>query len=315
MQMDLPEIQAPVQDQLTAIYRVIEEKFSDPLPTVKRILRKSPVNRGKLIRPTLMFLLAGARDCRDPQLVRIATEMEMLHLSSLIHDDVMDHSTMRRGRRSLNMDEGNQMSILWGDHLFVNAFRGLNATGRGVAVSVAMDVAAQMIEGQMLELDHQNDLDTGLDTYMEIISMKTGALFAGIARISASLPASLPADADAFAAFGNALGVLFQIRDDLIDIISPGSGKDRFRDLQEGKITLPVILLLQQQKRRTRRLIQVRDYSAVEELLRSSGVLHEVEDRIAQLSGECRDFLVELPDSTFRHSLLGMVDFIGARDY
>lgn len=313
--MDLADIQAPIRAQLTSIHRILDEKFADPVPTVKRILKEFPVYQGKLIRPTLMFLLAGVRGCRDPQLPRIATEMEMLHLSSLTHDDVMDHSTMRRGRRSLNMDEGNQMSILWGDYLFINAFRGLNATGRGVAVGVAMDVAARMIEGQMLELDHQSDLDTSLAVYTEIISLKTGSLFAGIARIAASLEAPLPADADEYAAFGNSLGILFQIRDDLIDIISPESGKDRYRDLQEGKITMPVILLLRKQGKQVRSLLKQRKYTAIADLLRRSGVHREVEDRIMKLSTSCRDFITQFPSSPFRNSLLGMVDFMGVRNY
>ncbi|HDP94204.1 MAG TPA: polyprenyl synthetase family protein [Candidatus Aminicenantes bacterium] len=313
--MDLADIQAPIRAQLTSIHRIIENKFIDPVPTVQRILKEFPVYQGKLIRPTLMFLLAGVRGCTDPQLPRIAAEMEMLHLSSLIHDDVMDHSTMRRGRRSLNMDEGNQMSILWGDYLFVNAFRGLNATGRIVAVGVAMDVAARMIEGQMLELDHQHDLDTSLDAYTEIISMKTGSLFAGIARIAASLEAPLPADAEAYADFGNSLGMLFQIRDDLIDIISPESGKDRYRDLQEGKITLPVILLLRKQGRQVRKLLRERNYAAIGDLMRRSGVHREVENRIEFLSTSCRNFISQFPASPFRESLLGMVAFMGVRNY
>jgi len=313
--MDLEKIQAPVQDNLASIRAILREKFSTPSPTVKRILQKAPVHTGKLVRPTLMFLLAGARDCRDPQLPRIATELELLHFSSLIHDDVMDHSTMRRGRRSLNVDEGNQMSILWGDLLFINAFRGLNATGRSVAVRVAMDVAARMIEGQMLELDHQNDLSTTVDAYMEIISLKTGALFAGIARIAASLEADIEADPEEYAAFGLSLGRLFQIRDDLIDIISTRSGKDRFRDLEEGKITLPFILLLQSHGRNARKLLRARDFSAIDELLRNAGVQSEVEDRMTQLSGECKDFIMKFKPSPFRDSLLGLIDFIEERNY
>jgi len=313
--VDLAAIQAPVQSDLAAIHQIIKKKFVNPTPTVQRILEKSPVHKGKLIRPTLMFLLAGARQCQDPQLPRIATEMEMLHLSSLIHDDVMDHSTMRRGRRSLNVDEGNQMSILWGDHLFINAFRGLNSTGCAVAVSVAMDVAAQMIEGQMLELDHQNDLGITRDTYMAIIGLKTGALFAGIARIAASLAAPIPAEPEAYSTFGLSLGILYQIRDDMIDIISPSSGKDRYRDLQEGKITLPLILLLQRKGHMARKLLRKRDYAAIDDLLHRTGIQNEVEARIKRLSADCRGFLNAFPPSAFRESLLGMVDFIGARDY
>lgn len=313
--MDLEKIQAPIQGNLASIRNILKDKFSDPSPTVKRILRKAPVHTGKLVRPTLMFLLAGARGCRDPQLPRIATELELLHFSSLIHDDVMDHSTMRRGRRSLNMDEGNQMSILWGDLLFINAFRGLNSTGRSVAVRVAMDVAARMIEGQMMELDHQNDLSTTVEAYMEIISLKTGALFAGIARIAASLDAGSEADPEQFESFGLSLGRLFQIRDDLIDIISSGSGKDRFRDLKEGKITLPFILLLRSSGSRARALLRARDYAAIDDLLRNAGVQKEVEERMSQLSRECKEFIMAFNPSPFRESLLGLIDFIGERNY
>lgn len=178
-----------------------------------------------------------------------------------------------------------------------------------------MDVAARMIEGQMMELDHQNDLSTTVEVYMEIISLKTGALFAGIARIAASLDAGSEADPEQFESFGLSLGRLFQIRDDLIDIISSGSGKDRFRDLKEGKITLPFILLLRSSGSRARALLRARDYAAIDDLLRNAGVQKEVEERMSQLSRECKEFIMAFNPSPFRESLLGLIDFIGERNY
>ena len=279
------------------------------------MMGKTPIQSGKKIRPTLMFLLAGARESSDPQLPAIATELELIHLSSLIHDDVMDHSTMRRGRKSLNMDEGNQMSILWGDYLFISAFRSLNRTGHAPVVQTAMDVAVQMIEGQMLELDHQHDLATTRESYLSIIRQKTGSLFAGIARIVANLDANLDADPEEYERFGMSFGTLFQMQDDLIDIFSTLSGKDRYRDLMEGKITLPLILLLEENREVGKELLKKRDFPAIDALMRKRGIREDMKHLTHQYASECRLFLRALPQSIFRDSLDQLVEFIENRDY
>ena len=313
--MELKKIQSPVQRQLDAVDHLLREKFRIHKGVIRRMMGKTPIQSGKRIRPTLMFLLAGARESSDPQLPAIASELELIHLSSLIHDDVMDHSTMRRGRKSLNMDEGNQMSILWGDYLFISAFRSLNRIGHSPVVQTAMDVAVQMIEGQMLELDHQHDLATTRKSYLSIIRQKTGSLFAGIARIVANLDANLDADPGEYERFGMSFGTLFQMQDDLIDIFSTLSGKDRFRDLMEGKITLPLILLLEENRETGEELLKKRDFSAIDILMRERGILENMKQMTHQYASECHQFLRAFPPSIFRDSLDQLVEFIESRDY
>lgn len=312
--MELKEIQAPVKDFLDETNSFLEKELKSNINLINRIREDTPLLKGKKIRSTLLFLLAGSGNVLSRDLPEIGASVEMLHLSSLIHDDIIDNSERRRGEKTLNFNFGNSKSVLWGDFLFISSLNIFNKIDKKIT-DIVLKSAKAMIEGQLLEAENTMNLDIKLETYFDIIQKKTSSLFAGIGEIASTLNGNSGKAAKKFYDFGLDFGTMFQISDDMLDIFSENSGKDRFRDLHEGKITLPLILLLRNTRRDVVENFSVDNKDLLLNLLSEHKIKQLSMKQIKEYYNRCAAFVDRFPKSIYKESLLHLLNFVTYRDY
>jgi octaprenyl-diphosphate synthase len=313
--MDLKEIQKPVRDLLDKTDSILMEEVKSDIKLINRISQLTPVTKGKKIRSTLLFLLAGLTNNFTDDLPTIASSCEMLHLSSLIHDDIVDNSELRRGEKTLNCNLGNYISVLWGDYLFIDSLNILKKVQEKIYVFVILEASKSMIEGQLIESENQFNFDINIDTYYRIIQKKTSSLFVGISEIAAALTDDSQDSIKKYRKFGLDFGTIFQISDDMLDIFSNSSGKDRFRDLKEGKITLPFMLLFKECKEDIRPIVIEGNQEQLLKLFEKYKIKELSIEVINSFHQQCLLFLDAFPDSVYKKSLIHLLDFIVYRDY
>lgn len=309
--MEYRDIQRPVLPLLRAAERMLAREIGSRVKLIGELGRRTPVAGGKKIRAAFFFLLARLNGVRDDRLPDLGAAIEMLHLSSLVHDDIVDHSSRRRGRQTPNHHFGDSVSVLWGDFLFITSIRMLTRAGWAEAVSVLAETSRRMIEGQVLE--YANNFNYRLDarTYTDIIRRKTASLFEGIAVLASGPGAGV----EDFRRFGRDFGMIFQVSDDLLDIFSQRSGKGRFQDLKEGKVTLPYIRLIAGGGLSLIRSFDPARPEPLLELCRRLGVRAQSLAVVERHARRCHEFLRRFPPSPERDSLAGLVDFIRCREY
>jgi len=313
--MDLKQIQAPVQDLLQETNRLLKKKFSSNIKLIKTIYGLSPLTKGKKVRSTLLFLLAGLHNVHSENLPLIAASIEMLHYSSLIHDDIIDNSKLRRGEKTLNVNLGNNISVLGGDFLFIKSLNILNSIQQKYLLDIILKTSSSMIEGQILEVENNFNYQIKLQTYLSIVQKKTAALFTGIAEIISVLKEDSTTPDDKLFKFGLNFGTMFQISDDILDIFSTNSGKDRFRDLKEGKITLPYILLSTKLDKDFQNVLSKNNHQELLSLFEQFEIKKLSLLRLNKYHKICLDFLTEFPDSVYKKSLQKLMDFTKNRNY
>jgi octaprenyl-diphosphate synthase len=237
-----------VRPDLEACNRAIVARMDSPVSLIPRLAAHLVAAGGKRLRP--MLTLACARLCGYPaepgglRHVNLAACVEFIHTATLLHDDVVDESRLRRGLASANAVFGNKASVLVGDFLFARAFQLMVEDGSLRVLAILSQAAATIAEGEVLQLVTQNDLATGEDRYLDVIRGKTAALFAAACQVGAVVAARPEADESALAEFGMHLGIAFQLVDDALDYAADQArlGKTVGDDFREGKITLPVLL-------------------------------------------------------------------------
>ena len=314
--MILEEIQRPVKKMLDDTTAILSNVLQSDVDLIRRIRESVPLSKGKKIRSTLLFLLGGAGDNFSDELPAIASSIELFHLSSLIHDDILDNAELRRGEKTLNNTMGNLISVLGGDLLFFHSLDLMNGLKRPELMDILLESTRIMVEGQLQEIENNFNYDVTLDTYLEVISKKTSSLFGAVAQMAAVVGGEDRGTEAEFREFGVNFGTIFQISDDLIDIFSDSSGKDRFRDLQEGKITLPFILL-----QRAAGDKEVKDCFNVEhsekllELFTTYGIREKSQEKVDEYYLHCRKFIERFHPSDYTESLIKMIDFIRFREY
>lgn len=318
--MEYRKVQEPILPLLGAAEKILAREIGSRVDLIGELGRRTPVAKGKKIRAAFFFLMARLNGARDDGLASLGAAIEMLHLSSLVHDDIVDHSPRRRGQKTPNHHFGDAVSVLWGDFLFITSIRMLTRSGQGAAVGMLAETSRQMIEGQVLEFANNFNYGLGARTYYGIIRRKTASLFAGIAGLAAALPGkgarnAASARAGAFRRFGRDFGMIFQVSDDLLDLFSERSGKGRFQDLKEGKVTLPYIQLIAGGALPLIRAFDPAHPQPLLERCRRLGVRERSLAVIDRYGRRCRDFLGQFPPSPSRDSLAGLLDFIRYREY
>ncbi len=233
-----------VRADLDACNRLIIARMHSPVALIPQLAAHIVAAGGKRLRPLLT--LAAARLCgyRGERHVALAACVEFIHTATLLHDDVVDESALRRGRASANAMFGNKPSVLVGDFLFARAFQLMVEDGSLEVLGVLANASATIAEGEVLQLITQNDLATTEAQYLEVVEGKTAALFAAATRVGALVAGGPRAEADALDGYGRNLGIAFQLVDDALDYAAEQEqlGKTVGDDFREGKITLPILI-------------------------------------------------------------------------
>ncbi len=240
----LDRLTALVAADLEAVNTTITGYMQSDVPMIPQLAGYLIEAGGKRIRP--MLTLAAARMCghAGDGHVKLATAVEFIHTASLLHDDVVDNSSLRRGKAAANIIFGNQASVLVGDYLFSRSFRLMVETGSLATLDILANAAAIITEGEVLQLTAAKNIATSDETYMKVIAAKTAALFAAAAEVGGVIANRPVREAQALHAYGRELGIAFQLVDDALDYGSVHAkfGKSVGDDFREGKVTLPVIL-------------------------------------------------------------------------
>ncbi|MFB9726496.1 polyprenyl synthetase family protein [Haloechinothrix salitolerans] len=281
---------------------------------------------GKRFRP-LFTLLAGqfGTDGADgrSRVITAAAAVELVHLATLYHDDVMDEATMRRGAQSANARWDNTIAILTGDYLFANASRLVADLGPDPSRIIA-ETFGELVTGQMRETTGATDGDDPIEHYLAVIGQKTGSLIATAGRFGAMLSGAAQERVDALRSFGELIGVAFQISDDILDIASPSEelGKVQGTDLREGIKTLPMLYALKEDRDNTRLmelleapLTSSADVTEALELLRASTGLKHARETLTYYAQRARNELAALPSSPAREACESVTDYLAERTH
>ena len=237
-----------VEDKLVLVDEKIKNKLNSEVDLVDRMTKYHFNTGGKRLRALLT--LGSAKLCgykKGGRDINLAACVELIHAATLLHDDVIDNGEVRRGKKTLNNIWGNQSSILVGDYLLSRCFEMMVDDGDLEVLKLLSSTSAQISQGEVLQLQHKNDIDILEETYLKIISWKTASLFASATKVGAILSGSEQNIKDALNSYGKNLGLTFQIADDALDYNSEIKlfGKETGNDFYEGKITLPIIILYQ----------------------------------------------------------------------
>ncbi len=238
---------ALIADDMQAMDAVIARRLSTEVPLVSQVSQYIIAAGGKRLRPALLLLLCGALGYRGEQRFNLAAVVEFIHTATLLHDDVVDESALRRGRATANASFGNPASVLVGDFLYSRAFQMMVDAGDMRIMQTLAEATNIIAEGEVLQLMNMHDAGLSEEGYLRVIRSKTAKLFEASARLAALL-AQAPADIElACADYGQALGTAFQVIDDVLDYDGDAEemGKNLGDDLREGKATLPLIIAMQ----------------------------------------------------------------------
>jgi octaprenyl-diphosphate synthase len=232
---------------MRAVDQVIADRLASGVPLVGQISHYIIAAGGKRLRPALLLMLSGALGYQQAHRFSLAAVVEFIHTATLLHDDVVDDSTLRRGRPTANETFGNPASVLVGDFLYSRAFQMMVEVGQMRIMEILADATNIISEGEVLQLMNMHDASLSEEGYLLVIRSKTAKLFEASARLAAVLAGSTPEVEQACATYGQALGTAFQIIDDVLDYDGDPTelGKNLGDDLREGKATLPLIVAMQ----------------------------------------------------------------------
>jgi octaprenyl-diphosphate synthase len=292
---------------------VIRRRLHSQVALVNQISEYIVGAGGKRIRPRLVLLFAGALGVEGPQKHELAAIVEFIHTATLLHDDVVDESSLRRGRKTANALFGNAASVLVGDFLYSRAFQMMVGLQRLRVLDVLADATNVIAEGEVLQLMNMHDPDLSVDDYLRVIRYKTAKLFEASSRLGAVLAQAAPAVEEACATYGRALGTAFQLVDDLLDYegATQELGKNIGDDLREGKPTLPLLIAMSRGTEVERQLIRhAIEHGEVERLpdivtiVRRTGALEATRQAARAEAQQARAALDLLPASPQRDALL-----------
>jgi octaprenyl-diphosphate synthase len=291
---------------------------------VRQVAQYIVASGGKRLRPVLLLLCAGACGYRGPHLHELAAVVEFIHTATLLHDDVVDESDLRRGRRTANSVFGNAASVLVGDFLYSRAFQMMVGVRNMRVMEVLADATNTIAEGEVLQLLNVHNADVTEVAYLEVIRRKTAKLFEAAARLGAILGGAAPEIEAGFAAYGAHLGTAFQLVDDVLDYSGDLSetGKNLGDDLNEGKPTLPLLHVMNRgtpaQAALVRRAVEQggRDeFESVLDAIRLTGALDYARAAARAEAAVACDAIGCVRDSNYRQSLLDLAVFAVERTH
>ncbi len=316
---------ARLADDMGAVNALIAARMaSEHAPRIPQVTAHLVGAGGKRLRP--MLVLAAARMCGygGPYHVHLAATVEFIHTATLLHDDVVDESARRRGRPTANLLWDNKSSVLVGDYLFARAFQLMIETGSLRVLDILANASATISEGEVLQLTAARDLATGEDTYLKIIRGKTAALFSAATEVGGVIAGAPDAQVRALFDYGDALGIAFQIVDDLLDYggATDAIGKNVGDDFRERKLTLPVIKAVAKADAEERafwtRVIEKGaqrdgDLAHAMALLDRHAALQATRTEALDWAEKAKAAILKLPDTELRGMLHDLADYVVAR--
>ncbi len=314
----LRDIQSPVRGELEAVPGEIRRIVTADVPLVQEVGDHLLSMKGKLLRPTLTLLSAAVEDRAQPRAITCAAVVELLHLATLIHDDAVDHSVLRRGLPTINARFSHQISVIMGDFLYSRVMRELVKLGDIEIMRAVSNASDAMTLGEMRQLAAFDALAFTEADYERLIRAKTAALF--VAACSVGALCGAPEHRGALARYGERLGMAFQVADDLLDYTETAemTGKPSGLDLREHKVTLPLIAALPRMTAAARGQVDALfatsqpDEAAISEVINivhESGGLEYARHRADQFASEAEEALASVPDSRARSTLLDAIGY------
>jgi len=316
--MKLAEIRAPALADLASVDAVVRARLKSSVPLVDQVAEHIIAGGGKRLRPLLVVLAGRACGYRGDRHIEAAAFIEFIHTATLLHDDVVDGSSRRRGRKTANEVFGNQASVLVGDFVYSRAFQMMASIGSQRVMEIMADATNMIAEGEVLQLMNARDPDTTEARYLEVIYRKTARLFEAGAHVAAVLAEAPPGIQRALADFGRHLGTAYQLVDDVLDYRSNPAerGKNLGEDLAEGKPTLPLIHALTRCDPETGAMLRAAiKQGGLEEMdriiaaIESTGGLEYALHAAQKAAKQAVDALAELPESPFKQSLILLAQF------
>jgi octaprenyl-diphosphate synthase len=312
---------ALVAQDMAIVDAVIAERLSTDVPLVSQISNYIISAGGKRLRPVLLLLMSGALGYQKQQKYQLAAVIEFIHTATLLHDDVVDESTLRRGRPTANESFGNAASVLVGDFLYSRAFQMMVECGSMRVMSILAEATNVIAEGEVLQLMNMHDASLNEEGYLRVIRSKTAKLFEASSRLAAVLAGTDAPTEEACATYGQALGTAFQVIDDALDYEGDVArmGKNLGDDLREGKVTLPLIIAMQRANSEDAALIrQAIEQPDIERLEQQLQAIMAVINRTQALqathvaakleSQRAIEALQPLPDSVYKQALLNLAE-------
>ena len=320
--VSLQAIQAPVRDKLEAVSRAMGEIIASDLPLVGQVSAHLLAMRGKMFRPTLLLLSSEVEENPKKQAVTLAAALELIHLATLVHDDAVDHSALRRGMPTVNAAFSHQISVIMGDFLYSTALTHLVESGDLEALRALTRASTEMTLGEMRQLAVTDPLAFTEREYYALIRSKTASLMRTACELGALSGARKYCDA--LGTFGENLGMAFQIADDLLDYreVKETTGKPSGLDLREHKVTLPLIHALRRMSPAARgevdRLFAAEavgddEIASVVRIVADNGGFEYAREREEEFAERAHDSLSDLPDTVARRSLDASISYVMER--
>ncbi|WP_371816435.1 octaprenyl diphosphate synthase [Roseateles sp. DAIF2] len=309
----IAEVQALLDAEMREVDAVIARRLSSDVALIDQIAGYIVHAGGKRIRPKLVLLFANALGFQRAERFELAAVVEFIHTATLLHDDVVDESSLRRGKPTANALFGNAASVLVGDFLYSRAFQMMVSVNRMRVLEVLAEATNVIAEGEVLQLMNMHDPDIAVEQYLRVIRYKTAKLFEASARLGAVLADASPEVEEACAGYGRALGTAFQLIDDALDYSGDTSalGKNVGDDLREGKPTLPLLVAMERGSPAERELIrhaieqgEVQGLAEIVKIVRKTGALDATREAARAEADRARECLNALPPSLWREALL-----------
>jgi octaprenyl-diphosphate synthase len=311
-----------IAPQLGAVDELFRRELTSDLPCVNTLVKHVSRFRGKMLRPILLLLSGKSCGELTDAHVTLGTVVEMVHMATLVHDDVLDEAELRRKGATINHLRGNEAAVLLGDYLISHSYHLCSSLQSQLASRTIAHTTNQVCEGELLQIENRNNLELSEETYVRIITLKTATLVATCCALGARFADASPEQIKQLETYGLSLGIAFQIQDDILDLVGEENvvGKTLGIDIEKQKLTLPIIHFLKtapvEHQALLRSLLKSKDADKIERirnLILPSRSIQYARDRAAQLVGRARTALADLPDTEARHILDTMAEFVISR--
>lgn len=322
--MVLASIRSLVQSDLDAADKFICEELKSDIPFINQVVEYIVNCGGKRIRPLIVLLSARAFSHQENAHIDLAAAIELIHTATLLHDDVVDHSTLRRGNQTTNAIWGNEASVLVGDFLYSRAFQLIVRLKNFTIMDIFSHATNIIAEGEILQLLNCRNPDTSEQAYYDVIQRKTAKLFEVSSRIGTALSDYSPEQMHAMQTYGLQLGIAYQLIDDALDYQSSKEvmGKNVGNDLSEGKPTLPIIHALKKgspaETKTIQEAIQTGSHEKLDDIIQiieSTGAIEYTLQAAKKHAKIASDILMHIPESPYRNALNDLAEFTVERAY